>query len=172
MLDKIKVAFVLFLIGALSGASIYFVNEATVEAIADNRLEQEIGLYEEIFPEIDSFTKEDLDGLLVSKVTILDVQGECLGYIYKGDLTNNYGVISVMVGITKDGLVANTIISASTNTPTFVQTIKSDYLSGFSGQDINEEIQIDTRTGATYTYTSVVTVVNAAVTYQLENGGE
>lgn len=172
MLDKLKVAFVLFLIGSLSGASIYLVNEATEDEITLKRYEQQVALYEEIFPAIDTFETIELDGLITSKITILDESNEIIGYIYQGKLTNNYGVLSVLVGITKDGVLGNVIIASSTNTPTFVQVIKDGHLSGFAGQDINNDLEIDTRTGATYTYTSVVDVVTAAAVYQLENGGE
>jgi len=77
----------------------------------------------------------------------------------------------VLVGITTDGVVSNAVIANTTNTPTFVQTITSKYIGNFSNQDV-EDIQIDSKTGATYTYTSVVDVVTSATSYYIESRGE
>lgn len=172
MLAKLKVALVLVIIGSLSGASIYWVNDFTEPLIAENRLQQEIGLYAEIYPDIDTFTTEKLDTTLTAKITIFDENDVCLGYVYKGYLVNNYGKITVLVGIDEAGLIQNVVIASTTNTSTYVYTIKSKYLESFVGHDINDELAIDSRTGATYTYNSVVQIVESAVNYQLESGAE
>ena len=49
MLDKLKTALVLVVIGALSGIIIFGVNEATAQDIIDNREERELDYFKEIF---------------------------------------------------------------------------------------------------------------------------
>lgn len=175
MLDKLKIALVLFIIGALSGLIIYGVNELTEETIAQNKIDREISYYKEIFNLDDSdeitFDYVDLDNGLEQEIIIYDINDDIIGYIYKATETNNYGDITVLVGITIDGKISNVVISSTTNTITFVQMIKSKYLADFSGQDI-EDISIDSYTGATYTYTSIVDIITSASEYYLESRGE
>lgn len=175
MLDKLKVALVLVIIGALSGIIIFGINELTEDTIAQNKLEREISYYKDIFDLDDSeeitFDSILLDGDLDQEVTIYDSNGDVIGYIYKATDKNNYGEVTVLVGITVEGVVSKAVISSTTNTPTFVQTIKEKYLDNFSGQDA-DDIQIDEKTGATYTYTSVAEIVSSASAYYLESRGE
>ena len=175
MLDKLKIALVLFVIGALSGLIIYGVNELTEDTIAQNKIDREISYYKEIFnlgDEVEiTFDTIDLDNGIEQEVTIYDSNDDVIGYIYKATDKNNYGEITVLVGITTEGVISNVVISSTTNTPTFVQTIKSKYIGNFSGQDA-DDITIDSRTGATYTYTSVVEIITIASEYYLESRGE
>ncbi len=175
MLDKLKIALVLVIIGALSGIIIYGVNELTEETIAQNKIDREISYYKELFSleedDVITFDTIDLDNDIDQEVTIYDINGDIIGYIYKATDKNNYGEVTVLVGITVDGVISNAVISSTTNTPTFVQTIKAKYLDNFSGQDA-DDIMIDEKTGATYTYTSVVEIIETASTYYLESRGE
>jgi electron transport complex protein RnfG len=167
MLDKLKVAFVLVVIGAISGFLIYGTNELTADTISENRYNQELDFYREIF-ELTSdfvFTVESTqleNGL--TEVVLLDSNQETIGYVYKGSDTNNYGDITVLVGITLEGNIKNVVISQATNTPTFVKKIKDKYLPNFVGQDV-DSVNYDQRTGATHTYNSVSEVVELATTY-------
>ncbi len=175
MLDKLKIALVLVIIGALSGLIIFGVNELTEETIAQNKIDREISYYKDIFDLDDSdvitFTSIDLDDGLDQEVTVFDSNDDVIGYIYKATDKNNYGEVTVLVGITVDGVISNAVISSTTNTPTFVQTIKAKYLDNFSNQDV-DDFTIDDKTGATYTYTSVVDIVTSASEYYLESRGE
>lgn len=175
MLAKLKVALVLVIIGALSGIIIYGINELTEDTIAQNKIEREIGYYKDIFNLEDSdeitFDSIVLDGDLDQEVTIYDSNGDVIGYIYKATDKNNYGEVTVLVGITIEGVVSKAVISSTSNTPTFVQTIKAKYIDNFSNQDA-DDIQIDDKTGATYTYTSVAGIVTSASDYYLESRGE
>ncbi len=175
MLDKLKIAMVLVIIGALSGIIIYGVNELTEETIAENKINTEVSYYKELF-NLSSDTNItydtlDLEGYLEQEVVVYDDGGSVIGYIYKATDKNNYGEVTVLVGITVDGIISNTVISSTTNTPTFVQTIKDKYIDNFSNQAV-DNFTIDSTTGATYTYTSVVVIIEAASTYYLENRGE
>jgi len=175
MWAKLKIALVLVVIGALSGIIIYGVNTLTEETIAQNKIDREISYYKDIFGLADSdvitFTSIDLDSDLDQEVTIFDSNDDVIGYIYKATDKNNYGEVTVLVGITVDGVISNAVISSTTNTPTFVQSIKSKYLNNFSNQDV-DNILIDSKTGATYTYTSVADIVTSASEYYLESRGE
>jgi len=175
MWDKLKIALVLVVIGALSGIIIYGVNELTEETIAQNKIDREISYYKELFDLEDSveitFDAIDLDGNLSQEVTIYDASGDVIGYIYKATDKNNYGEVTVLVGITVEGVISNVVISSTTNTPTFVQTIKAKFIGNFSGQAA-DDFEIDERTGATYTYGSVTDIITQATEYYLESRGE
>jgi Na+-translocating ferredoxin:NAD+ oxidoreductase RnfG subunit len=177
MWDKLKIALVLVVIGALSGIIIYGVNYWTEEEIDKNRIATEQGLYRDLF-NIDEteITESSIPVLLDAngldeELIMYDGEGTVLGYIYKATLKNNYGEVTVLVGITTDGVLSNAVISRTTNTINFVQRIKSKYIGNFSNQDVTD-IQIDSKTGATYTYTAVVDVVTSASEYYLESRGE
>jgi len=94
-----------------------------------------------------------------------------IGYIYKSLEKNNYGDVTVLVGIKVDGEISKVVISDTSNTPTFVNRIRSKYISNFMNQD-TQNLTYDSKTGATYTYTSVATVVENASAYYLESRGE
>ena len=173
MQDKLKKALVLFFIGVISGLSIWFINSVTADRIDDNVLGREEGFYKEIF-EIDesvsiSFTETEVeDGLFEIEITS---EGNVVGYIYKGIKNNNYGNITVLVGV-DNGEIVNVLISESSNTPNFVKKIENGYLEPFMGQD-TENVTFDSKTGASYTYGSVEEVVTEATDYyNTERGAE
>lgn len=175
MLSKLKTALVLFVIGALSGLIIFSVNNLTEDVIAENQQTTEEGYYREIFHLAEdvaiSFEKNDLTGGLDQEVVLYDSSDAVIGYIYKALDNNNYGNVTVLVGITVDGLISSVVISDFSNTPTFVNRIKTNYLAGLSEQAA-DDLTFDSKTGATYTYTSVVKVVENASAYYLESRGE
>lgn len=177
MLSKLKTAAVLLLIGAFSGGLIYVVNSITAPIIAENELNRKIEFYSEIF-EVDPSVGVDFEECVtecpegITEITIYSkVDGSMLGVIYSGSRSNSYGDVDVLVGINNDGTIAMVVISGSTNTPNFVKKIEQDYLSPFTGQDVND-IAYDSSTGATYTYTSVSEIVADAVVAYLEGSDE
>lgn len=176
MLDKIKIAIVLVVIGAISGLTIYSVNLLTEDKIELNMIEKEQGYYKELFyldedAEIRFETNDFDDQAIAQEIVLFDADDQIIGYIYKGTDKNNYGEVIVLLGITPDGQISNVVISSTTNTPTFVKVIKNVYLSPFQSQDV-DNITVDGNTGATYTYSSVVEIVENASSYFLENRGE
>jgi Na+-translocating ferredoxin:NAD+ oxidoreductase RnfG subunit len=166
-------ALVLFFIGIISGLSIWGANQLTFENIEANELNREKGFYKDLFSideatEITFTTDELSDGFY--EIIISDNSG-VIGYVYKGEDNNNYGKITVLVGII-DGEIENVIISSTTNTPNFVNKIESDYLDPFSGQSTND-VSFDSKTGASYTYGSVTDIVTSATDYyNSERSGE
>jgi Na+-translocating ferredoxin:NAD+ oxidoreductase RnfG subunit len=182
MLANFKKALVLFVIGIISGVSIWGANELTAETIALNVLNREKGFYREILDIDDSvvigFTDVKLNDLLTEVTVfedtnaneILDDGETIFGLIYKGEDSNNYGDVTVLVGI-KDDAITRVIISESTNTPNFVKRIETNNLDPFMGMDVNE-ISFDEKTGATHTYGSVKEVVIESVMSYLNRGDE
>jgi len=177
MLDKLKIALVLVVIGALSGIIIYGVNVATEEKIVKNRIEQEFDYYKDLF-NLDSDSKiilsepTELSNGPDVELIVYDENFTIIGYVYKTATKNSYGDITILVGIDTTGKISNAVISATTNTPNFVQTIKSKYIGNFVGQDASSVEIYDGLTGASYTYGSVVDVVTSSAAYYTESRGE
>lgn len=172
MRDKLMKALVLFVIGVFSGVSIWAVNSLTEDQIALNVLNREKGFYKDIFEldesvEISFIETEISDGFYEIEISS---EGNVVGYVYKGKQDNNYGDITVLVGII-DGEIQNVLISDSSNTPNFVKKIEKGYLSPFMGQSTTD-VSFDTKTGASYTYGSVESVVTTATEYYNSERGD
>jgi Na+-translocating ferredoxin:NAD+ oxidoreductase RnfG subunit len=183
MFNKLKTALVLVVIGGLSGLIIFGINELTEDTIQANIEEQEKAYYRDIFGIDDNFNMyldiTELDGELDQEVVIYEadasgnkIQGVIYGVAYKDISKNNYGDITVIVGVDLTGKIAKVVIGSNNNTPTFVNKIKTKYLDSFIDQDISD-YNVDTFTGASYTYGSVTNAIGLASDYYLESrGGE
>lgn len=175
MRDKLLKAVVLFVIGVVSGLAIWGVNLLTEDTIDENILNREKGFYKELF-EIDesvgiNFVETTIEeGFYEIEITLAS-DDSVVGYIYKGLENNNYGKVTVLVGVI-DGEIQNVLISDSSNTPNFVKKIQKEYLGPFSGQS-TDAVTYDTKTGASFTYGSVSSVVTEATEYyNTERSGE
>ena len=160
-----KTFFLDLLIGLFISVGIYFL------PCADPRFRVNVGrLLDE---DVIYLEYLDIDGALDQEITIRenDEFGDVIGYVYKDATKNNYGDITVLVGIKLDGTISNVVIASTGNTPTFVNKIKSKYLVNFVDQDISD-VTVDTFTGASYTYGSVVETVELANTYYSMNRGD
>lgn len=170
MLAKLKIAFVLLIIGSLSGLAIVGVHTLTEDRIEQNQLESQNKDYLTMFPEMKSFDDESIDDdddVLDKKITVYDGDDNEIGEIYRGHDMNERGNVTVLVGIHDDTLV-DVIISDTENTPSYVEPLESNHISKLSGVEI-ENISYDSNTGATQTYDSVQKVIDAAV---VRSGGE
>jgi len=169
MFDKLKTALVLVVIGGLSGLLIYGVNELTYETIAKNRKEQEELYYKEMFglssDTVIIYDEDNPDGELLE---IFDFENNTIGFAYKSVDKNQYGDITVLVGIYVDGTIADVVISNTTNTANYVKKITSNYILNFADQNI-ETYTIDSTTGASHTYESVVEAIDSAKDLFLES---
>ena len=175
MLSKLKTAIVLVIIGAFSGFLIWGTNELTKQDISDAAFDREITAYKEIF-DVDTIDEDNLgitefENIIAKEVVVYDLDGNVIGYVYQGFDNNNYGEVEVLIGIHLDGTIAKVIIQSTTNTVTFVKTIKDGHLEPFTGQDASD-VAYDARTGATYTYTSVSDIVAASTAYYEANRGD
>lgn len=175
MQSKLISGFILFLVAAISGGIIFFINDITAPVIAQNLIDKQVALFSEAIDQelvIDEdfiYTETDINGLTEYVLTTPD--GETvIGYVYSQRSSNNYGDVDVMVGII-DGVIQNVVIVGSTNTPTFVKNIEKNYLEPFKTQSTTA-VEFDSKTGATYTYTSVSQVVTEAVNYYNETRGD
>ena len=182
MLDNLKKALVLFAIGAISGLSIWAVNLATEEKIAENERNRELDFYREILTidatstlgtlevelkdgitEVTVFEDSNINGILEDTETVF-------GLVYKGETSNSYGDITVLVGL-KDDAILSVVISGRTNTPNFVNHVEKNNLGNFTDMSV-DGVTFDEKTGATFTYGSVKDVVTLATTAYRERGDE
>ncbi len=163
MWPKLKMALILFIIGAVSGLSIVGVHRLTEDAIAQNELMQEYEDYVSIFPDIDltDFEEEEIgEDIIKRRIDAYDSSGNFLGYIFVGEARGHSGTNRILVGVDGDGDIVKVIISVTEDTPTYVSVV-NDYLPNLVSQRINE-VDYDTSTGATNTYNSVRNVIDAA----------
>ncbi len=182
MFSKLKIALVLVVIGGLSGLIIFGVNELTYKQIKINIEEQEKAYYRDIFNIKDDFNMyldiTELDDDLDQEIVIYEadssgnkIDGVIYGVAYKDITKNNYGDITIIIGVDLSGKIAKVVIGSNNNTPTFVNKIETKYLNGFTNQDIND-YSVDTFTGASYTYGSVTNAIRLASDYYLESRGD
>lgn len=164
MLDKFKIAFVLLLIGGFSGLAIVGVHTLTEDFIQENRLAAQNEAYLEIFPNMsvsDMETESFDEGVIRDKITVYDGDGNHLGYIFVGVASGFNADNTVIVGVDTDNVIIDVIISATDDTPNYVNNLRDNYLPNLRNQMIFE-MSYDANTGATGTYNSVVRVIDAA----------
>ena len=167
MLEKLKIALVLLVIGAISGGAIFSVNDFTAPIIEENQLAAQYEDYVDMFPnmsvsDMEEETIEDNE-FITKKIIVYDGSGNQLGFIFEGKDENSQGSIIVLVGI-EGGILKDVIISSHTNTPNYVQGLKDDYLPNLPGQSM-DSISYDSSTGATITYNSIKSIIDQAVLY-------
>ena len=168
MLYKLRIAAVLLAIGVISGASIVLVHSLTEERIDANRLEAQYEEYQDMFPDADmsQLEQEDVDHDVIDlRVKLFNSDGDQLGEVYRGHDTNNFGDISVLVGIDMDFEIAGVVITATENTPNYYQNLP---LENLEGQDTSD-MSYDTNTGATQSYDSVQLITDYAIEMFYEN---
>ena len=164
MLDKLKIAVVLLIIGSLSGLLIWGANELTVDRIEENRERARLAVYVDMFPDVDinRMAFEDIENSsVIEKITMYDSNGNLLGYALRGRQTNAFGFVNVVLGVDRNNNIINVVITDTDNTPTYYQPLVSNYFPNFKSQDIRN-VSYDTSTGATSTYNSVRTIIEDA----------
>ncbi len=157
MREKIVVAIKLFLVAALSGGLLFLVNNLTEETIIENRIKREEEKYALIFPEMVSYEKEEVDsGNIASKITIKDENEIVIGTIYAASAPNDYGSVSILVGIDGEGKVSKVEYSLLNQTPSYASKVNNEgFLSRFIGNDANYDYtEFDVKVGATYSATT------------------
>ncbi len=165
MLDKLRIALVLLIIGAVSGTLIWGTHTLTYDRIQENRARARLAVYVEMFPELDVLDgmlfEEVTQGLVQQKITMRNAAGDLIGYAFLGSDTNAFGFIDVVIGIDPSGKIIDVIITDHSNTETYVRPLVANYFENFQGQDITD-VNYDANTGATQTYTSVQRIIEAA----------
>ncbi len=162
MLDKLKIALTLLIVGTVAGATIVGVYTLTEERIAENRLADQYSDYEAIFPDMDfsDFEEIDLDQDIVkTKIEAVDSDGNRLGDIFIGEAGSYGGTNTVLVGVDMSGNIVEVILSQTSDTANIVQNV-IDVLNKFEGQGF-DDVDYDAPSGATQSYDSIWAVVDA-----------
>ncbi len=157
MKEKIIVAIKLFLVAALSGGVLFLVNNLTEDTIIENRIRREEEKYALIFPDMDFYEKEEVDsGNINSKITIMDEDGTVIGTIYAASAPNDYGSVSILVGIDGEGNVSKVEYSLLNQTPSYASKVNNpDFLGRFIGNSADHDYtEFDVKVGATYSATT------------------
>ena len=174
MLDKLLKALVLLVIGTASGLLIWGTNALTEERIELNRERARLAVFIDMF-DIQDGWYSDLDELralleietiehssVIEKITVLDNEGNIIGYALRGTDTNAFGYVDTIVGVRPDGEIIDVVIADHSNTETYVRPLVENYLPNFKGQMLSS-VEFDASTGATATYNSVRKVVEDSV---------
>jgi Na+-translocating ferredoxin:NAD+ oxidoreductase RnfG subunit len=120
MSSKLKMALTLTVIGLLSGASIWAVNELTAPVIADNQARAELAIFFEFFPEgisVDSVPIED--GILDTEYTVKDRSDRILGYVLRGVSEGYGGRMTVLVALNPSGEIVDVKVTLIVKRPIF-----------------------------------------------------
>ena len=161
MSSKIKMALTLTVIGLLSGASIWAVNELTAPVIADNQARAELAIFFEFFPDGNSVESAPIeDGILDTEYTIKDRSDTILGYVLRGVSEGYGGRMTVLVALNPSGDIVDVKVTAHSETPNILTPLLRDFVPNLKGQPI-ADVTYDASTGATASYRAIQNVVNA-----------
>ncbi len=140
LLEKMKVAAVLLIIGAVSGLAIFGTHTLTEERREENRRMAQLAIYLEMFDGAVAPDDDDIvaiaDSSVKEMVTMRDGSGNILGYAFRGEGRISHGDITVIVGIDLDGTIVDVKIADSTQTPSYVQSVRDHYLPKLIDQPI------------------------------------
>jgi Na+-translocating ferredoxin:NAD+ oxidoreductase subunit G len=177
-----KTALVLTLIGIVCGILIGLSNQITAPIIAENERKAELKAYSALFPGLDEANKitVTLQGTIYEVLEVKD-GGQTVGYIYKGRLTNSYGVIDQLVGIKKNGEITGIQFLNLDQTPSMKPAIETNALvfKGLNANDINLTNLVvfssnanvyDTAAGSSFGSTTMRTILRDAIN-QFKNAG-
>lgn len=150
MRDKLIIGIKLFLIAAISGFLLYYINDVTKPIIDENRIKREEEKYALIFPDLSTYEKTEFES--ITKVFIYDDEEALLGYIYSSGMNNDYGSISILVGINSDDEIVRVEFASLNQTPSYASKVNNDeFLGRFVGNNTDESyIDFDVKVGATY----------------------
>lgn len=167
--NRLRGTITLFIIAALSGLSIFLVNNLTKDRIAANLIAKSEVLYEELFPSYDHYETVEIEGTNMKQITMYDSSNAVEGYIYENSGVNSYGDITVLVGIdTSDNIIGVKFLTIN-QSPGFKETVIEDTEENYTGITPGDVDDIDTSTGATYGSTLVNDLVKEVVDYHVTN---
>ena len=163
MLDKLRIAAILLLVGAFSGLSIWGVNEITAPIIAERQLGAEAEAFREIFPNLASIDIQPFEHDILDQMTIiLDASGNEMGRVYRGTTRGYGGPVTTLVGIASDGTIAKVVVTSFSDETPGIRDSALNKVPNFTGQNAGS-VSYDANTGATDTYNAIRRVVEAAV---------
>jgi electron transport complex protein RnfG len=181
----IKLAGVLFIIGAISAGVLAWLNDTTKDIIAQNEAmaSMDPAVLEAVMPGSAVFKDEDatlIDAIkadnkqFINLLTAVDASGNELGKVVRtlSTVKGFSGDIELYVGFTEDGKITGTNVLSHTETEGVgSQVTKPDFTDQFVGKDASGEIpesDYDAISGATYSSKSFLSAVNNAIAVYTE----
>jgi len=178
MRDIVKPGLVLFVTALIAALTLSLIREATRETIAQNEINKRIAAMSEVLPQADGTFGETVE--TGNEAGVISYQeglagGQTVGYVMSVSEIGYGGTISLLVGISADGTVADVRIIAHTETPGLGAKASDDsFLSQYTGKSgalrvvkqapaANNEIQAIT--SATITTTAVTNGINKALAF-------
>lgn len=155
------IAFTLMLVSALSGALIVCLNMVTEPIIAENEVNKENKLLEEVYPGA-TFKKIDYSNDTILSISQAFKDDKYLGRVYKVTGKNAYGSITLLVGINLDGTLENVVFME--NGESFASTVYDHTDASYTkGMEANDVENVDVKCGATYGAKLVKELIQAAL---------
>ncbi len=181
----VKLAGILFLIGAISAGVLAWLNDTTKDLIAQNEAmaSMDPAVLEAVMPGSKTFKDEDAalvesiradNRKFINLLTAVDGSGNELGKVVRTLSTKKgfNGDIELYVGFTKDGQISGTsVLSHSETEGVGSQVTKTAFTDQFIGKDGSTEISnrdYDIVSGATYSSESFLSAVNNAIAIYTE----
>ncbi|WP_139903477.1 RnfABCDGE type electron transport complex subunit G [Clostridium thermarum] len=185
MRENLKLGLILFIITALSGLSIGFVNDLTAETIAENKAISSSDLAELLPGATGKTVLEVPSGDESEKTKVeeaFEVQGdsEVLGHIIKVTTTGFHGNIEMFVAISKEDKLSGIKVIGHSETPGLgAKIVEEKFRSGFVSKPVEKGIsivkgqasaenEVDAISGATVSSRAVGTGVNTAISYYMK----
>jgi len=168
MKSKIIVGIKLFIVAALSGYILFLINSVTRPVIDKNRIIREEAKYSVIFPSMDSYEKIEVkEGLLEARIIIKDVDGVTIGSIYSAGANNDYGSISILIGVDKENNISGVEYTMLNQTPSYASKVSNEeFLNRFIGNATSTSYaDFDVKVGATYSATTTRDLVDQVSKY-------
>ena len=168
MKDKLIVGIKLFLVAGISGFLLFGVNNLTKDTIKENKRIREEQKYTLIFPEMATYEKTELDsGNIASSIVIMDESGTVIGTIYSASANNDYGSVSVLVGINDENEISKVEYSLLNQTPSYATKVNNpEFLGLFIGNAAGHDYSdFDVKVGATYSATTTRDLVDEISKY-------
>lgn len=168
---------ILCAVGAAAALLVGLTNLVTEPVIAENeRVALESALSECFKNEDLKFTKEGEEDIVLNSVEgheyltgyyiCYDAQDAVYGYAFRGDGSNTYGSIDLLVGLRQDdaGELVYGYIGLISDTQSFKTKLEGNYVADYN-DDPGEDSLNDTTCGATYGAKLIKNIVNDAISY-------
>lgn len=167
-----KLAAILFAIVFVCTLLLVLANDLTKGRIAELKLEAENTAKLEVLPDASSFDLAEAQGVAEAYIG-KDADGNTVGYCFKSETSGFGGVITMMVGVKKDGTLSGVRVTNLSETPGLgAKATDFDWISQFDGKSDTISVvktgnakgnEINAISGATITSKAVTSGVNKAL---------
>lgn len=183
--NLVKLAGVLFIIGAVSAGVLAWLNDVTSERIAQNEAmaSMDPAVLEAVMPGSVLFKEEDAaliesikadNKQFINLLTAVDESGNEIGKVVRtlSTVKGFNGDMELYVGFSPDGVITGTsVLSHSETEGLGSRTTEPGFMDQFKGKDARSEIpesDYDAISGATYSSKSFLSAVNNAIAVYTE----